>query len=208
VKTLKIVLDADGVMRNFTVGALAIIKELTGKSFSLVDVTAFNFSKALGLTGDETQAVMTAISTRRGFVTGLPPYPEARQGVRRLRELGDVVCVTSPWESPWGMNPWWKDESEAWLALHFGIDVVHHAHDKSTYEADLFVDDRSKNVRAWSAAWPDRTAVFWRTPHNTSESVPWGAHSTGSWDALYQLGRETALGPIQRSMLPTLEGPA
>lgn len=203
-KKLKIALDADGVLRNFTVGALAVVKEVTGKTFAPVDVTAFNFAKALGLTEDETRAVMTAISTRRSFVTSLPPYPEARQGVRRLRDLGDVFCVTTPWESPWGTNPWWRAESESWLALHFGIDNVKHADDKAAYEADVFVDDRAKNVHAWLTAWPGRTAVFWRTPHNTSESVPWGSHSTSSWDALYDLAKECALGPRQPA-LPTME---
>ena len=100
-----------------------------------------------------------------------------------------------------GTNPWWRAESESWLALHFfGIDVVYHADDKSTYEADVFVDDRSQNVRAWSAAWPGCVAVFWRTPHNMTEAVPVGAHSISSWEALYQIAREAALGPVQSTL--------
>ena len=203
-KRLTINLDADGVLRNFTAGALLVVEEVTGRQFAPADVTAFNFTKALGLSEDEGRAVMNAITARRGFVTALPAYPQARQGVRRLRELGEVCCVTTPWESPLGVNPWWRAESEAWLALHFGIDRVHHAHDKTLYEADLFVDDKSSHVRDWLNAWPGGTAVFWRTPHNTTESVPWGAHSTSSWDALYQIAREIALGPVQ-PLLPTLE---
>ena len=203
-KRLTINLDADGVLRNFTAGALLVVEEVTGRQFTPADVTAFNFTKALGLSEDEGRAVMNAITARRGFVTALPAYPQARQGVRRLRELGEVCCVTTPWESALGTNPWWRAESEAWLALHFGIDRVHHAHDKTLYEADLFVDDKSSHVRDWLNAWPGGTAVFWRTPHNTTESVPWGAHSTSSWDALYQIAREIALGPVQPS-LPTLE---
>jgi 5'(3')-deoxyribonucleotidase len=197
-------LDADGFLRNFTAGALLIVEEVTGKKFTLADVTAFNFTKALGLSDSEAREVMKAITARRGFVRSLPPYPEARQGVRRLRELGDVFCVTAPWDGPSGINPWWCDESEAWLALHFGIDRVYHEADKAKHGADLFVDDRSSNVRDWLSAWPYRTAVFWRTAHNTSESVPSGAHSTGSWDALYEIARETALGPVQPP-LPLLE---
>ncbi len=203
-KRLQIALDADGLLRNFTVGALLVIEEVTGKKFTLADVTAFNFTKAVGLSEVEAAKVMKAISNRKGFVTSLPPYPEARQGVRRLRELGDVFCVTTPWDGPSGKNPWWCDESESWLALHFGIDVVHHANDKSGYEADMFVDDKSSHVRDWLGRWPNRTAVFWRTPHNTSEAVPFGAHSTGSWEALYAIAHETALGPKQRS-LPMME---
>jgi hypothetical protein len=117
--------------------------------------------------------------------------------VRRLRELGDVFCVTTPWDGPSGRNPWWCGESEAWLALHVGIDVVHHADDKSGYEADVFVDDRARNVRAWLAAWPGRTAVLWRTAHNLSEVVPAGVHVTHAWEELYEIAREVALGPVQ-----------
>jgi hypothetical protein len=201
-RRLQIALDADGVLRNFTAGALAIVKERTGKVFTPVEVTAFNFAESLGLTEHETHIVMSAISRQRGFVTAMPSYPAARQGVRRLRDLGDVFCVTTPWETPWGTNPWWRAESEAWLALHFGIDVVHHAEDKTTYEADVFVDDRAKNVAAWSARWPDRVAVFWRTPHNSSEAVPASAHSLSSWDALYQVAYEFARGPVYRGVAP------
>ena len=199
-KKLLIAIDCDGVLSNFTAGALVIVEEVTGKRFEPADVTVFDFAKALGLTADEAIAVKKAIGKRRGFAASLPAYPAARQGVRRLREMGDVFCVTSPWDS----NAWWCSERESWLALHFGIDRVHHASDKSTYEADVFVDDKSSHVRDWLSAWPGRTAVFWRAPHNMSESVPWGAHSISSWDALYQIARETALGPVQPS-LPTLE---
>lgn len=203
-RRIQIALDVDGFLRNFTAGALTVIEEVTGKKFTPADVTAFNFTKALGLSESESHAVMKAISMRRGFVTSLPPYPEARQGVRRLRELGDIFCVTTPWAGPSGKNPWWCDESESWLALHFGIDRVHHASDKSTYEADVFVDDKSSHVRDWLSAWPGRTAVFWRTPHNASESVPSGAHSLSSWDALYEIAREVAHASVQPS-LPPLE---
>ncbi|HSX22328.1 MAG TPA: hypothetical protein VLE97_06085 [Gaiellaceae bacterium] len=203
-KKLSMILDADGVLRNFTAGALVVVREVTGKTFSAADVTAFNFTKALGLSDDDAREVMKRITERRGFVTALPPYEKARQGVRRLRELGEVTCVTSPWEGPFGSNPWWRDESEAWLALHFGIDCVEHAHDKADFSGDLFVDDRSKNVRAWLSAHPHGCAVFWQTPHNTTEAVPAGSHATGSWDALYEIARDFARGPVQPT-LPTME---
>jgi hypothetical protein len=195
-RKLEIALDCDGVLASFTDGALRIVEEVTGRHYDPLDVGEFDFTKALGLSVGETRAVKDAIGSRRGFCASLLPYPRARQGVRRLRELGEVFCVTSPWD----LNEWWRVEREAWLALHFGIDRVHHAEDKSTYEADVFVDDRSKHVRARATAWPGRCAVFWRTPHNTAESVPWGAWSISSWDALYDVAREAALGPVQQSM--------
>jgi len=199
-KKILISLDVDGLLANFTTGALRIVEEVIGRRYEEADVTEFDFTKALGLTVAEAIAVKKAIGARRGFAMALPPYPGARQGVRRLRELGEVYCVTSPWDS----NEWWRAERESWLALHFGIDRVHHASDKTGYEADVFVDDKSSHVRDWLAAWPGRTAVFWRTPHNTSEVVPIGAHACASWDTLYEIAREAALGPVQ-PLLPTME---
>ena len=197
-KQLKIALDSDGVISNFVAGALIVIEEVTGRKYTPEDIGAFNFTKALGLSDEEAAAVMKSIGSRRGFAASLPPYPGARQGVRRLRELGDVFCVTSPWDS----NPYWRTERDSWLALHFGIDRVEHAEDKSVYEADIFVDDRAKHVRAWLAKWPGRAAVLWRTLHNVTEDAPPGAYVTDSWDRLYQIAREAALGPVQA----TLEG--
>jgi len=201
VKKLQICLDCDGVLSNFTAGALRVVEEVTGRRYEEADVGEFDFVKALGLSADEARAVKQIISSRRGFAASLAPYPGARQGVRRLRELGDVFCVTHPWDS----NLWWRAERESWLALHFGIDVVHHAEDKTEYEADVFVDDRSKNVRSWGSAWPGRCAVLWRTMHNSGEAVPWGVHSISSWDELYQVAREASRGPVQPS-LPLEEG--
>jgi len=200
VKMLRLALDCDGVLADFSSGALRVVEEVTGKRFAPADITMWDFTLALGLSASEASAVKKAIGAKRGFAASLMPYPHARQGVRRLRELGEVYCVTSPWDS----NSWWRAERDSWLALHFGIERVHHAADKTGYEADVFVDDKSSHVRDWLGRWPGRAAVFWRTPHNTPESVPAGAHSTGSWDALYEIAREAALGPVQAS-LPTME---
>lgn len=195
-RKLQIGLDVDGLLADFVSGALRIVKEVTGRRYNYSDVREFDFTKALDLSVRETSEVKAVIGSRRGFAASLLPYPRAQAGVRRLRELGEVFCITSPWDT----NPWWRVERETWLAMHFGIDRIHHAEDKSPYAADVFVDDRSKHVRAWSAAWPNRSAVFWRTPHNRSEVVPVGAHSIASWDGLYEVARREALGPAQQSM--------
>ena len=184
---ITIALDCDGVLSQFTVGLISVIEEVTGRKYALTDIKEFDFVKALGLSQQEASAVMKMIDARRGFAASLPPYPLARQGVRRLRELGYVFCVTTPWD-----NPWWRAERESWLALHFGIERVEHASNKSTYEADVFVDDKSSHVRDWLTTWPGRAGVFWRTLHNSSEPVPAGAHSISSWEALYEIARKVA----------------
>jgi 5'(3')-deoxyribonucleotidase len=196
-RVISIALDCDGLLADFLAGALRLVEEVTGKKFDTSAVTERDFPKGLGLSAHEASAVKKAIGARRGFAASLPRYPQARQGVRRLHALGKVFCITTPWES----NIWWRAERESWLALHFGIDHVHHAtdDDKTCYEADVFVDDNAEHVRAWLAAWPGRTAVLWRTPHNTRETMPQGAHATGSWEELYHIARSAALSPVQQN---------
>lgn len=192
-RVISIAIDCDGVLADFAAGALRLVEEVTGKKFDAPAITGHDFTTALGLSESEARAVKEAIGSRRGFAASLPRYPLARQGVRRLRTLGTVFCVTKPWEG----NSWWCAERDSWLALHFGIDRVHHADDKSPYEADVFVDDNADHVREWLDAWPGRTAVFWRNPHNINEMVPRGAQTTTSWEDLYQIARQAALGSVQ-----------
>ena len=192
-RVISTALDCDGLLANFLSGAVRVVEEVTGKKFDVSTITGRDFTEALGLTALESSTVKKAIGERQGFAASLPTYPQTRQGVRRLRTLGPVFCVTKPWKS----NSWWCAERDSWLALHFGIDRVHHVDDKSPYEADVFVDDDSDHVRRWLDAWPGRTAIFWRTPHNTNETAPQGAHTTASWEDLYQIARGAALRPIQ-----------
>lgn len=198
-RSISIALGCNGVLADFCTGALRLVEEVTGKKFDTAAVTTPDFTAALGLNPHEICAVRTALSVRRGFAASLPRYPQARQGVRRLRTLGKIFCVTTPYES----NAWWREERESWLALHFGIDLVHHADndDKTPFEADVFVDDNAEHVRKWLAAWPGRTAVFWRTLQNTSELAPRGALATASWEDLYQIAREVARGPVHQTQL-------
>lgn len=200
-RVISIALGCDGVLADFCTGALRLVEEVTGKKFDAVVTTKRDFTAALGLNAHETNEVRKALASRQGFAASLPRYPQARQGVRRLRALGKVSCITTPYES----NIWWRAERESWLALHFGIDHVHHAdnNDKTPYEADVFVDDNADHARKWLATWPGRTAVLWRAPH-TNEPVPRGARVTESWEALYQLAREVALGPVQHTP-PSME---
>lgn len=195
-RVISIALDCDGVLADFCAGALRLVEEVTGKKFETSAVTGRDFTASLGLNAHETSEVKMALTARQGFAAALPRYPQARQGVRRLRTLGKVFCITTPYKS----NIWWRAERESWLALHFGIDHVYHAdnHDKTSYEADVFVDDNTDHVHQWLAAWPGRAAVLWRTPHNTGELVPRGAVATASWEDLYQIAREVARSPIQQ----------
>jgi len=203
-RMISIALGCNGVLADFYTGVVRLIQEVTGKQFDASAITGRDFTTALDLTTHETEKVREALNARRGFVAALPRYPQARQGVRRLRTLGKVFCVTTPCDS----NIWWRDERDSWLALHFGIDHVHHTDndDKTPYEADVFVDDDADHVRQWLAAWPGRTAVFWRNPHNRQEIVPRGAHISESWEDLYQIAKEVTRSPVHQAQ-PAMDNP-
>lgn len=185
---ISIALGCDGVLADFHAGMLSLIHEVTGKYLSLSNLTESDSLAISGLSPVERACVKKALDERLGFAVALRPYPRARQGVRRLRTLGRVFCVTTPWQG----NPWWQAERESWLALHFGIDQVHHSvdNDKTRYEADVFVDDCARHVQGWLTAWPKGTAVLWRALHNSGAVVPPGAHQITSWEALYELVKQ------------------
>lgn len=178
----RILLDCDGVTADFVDGALAIVHCVTGRRYAPEDVKAFDFCKSLGLSPAERTAVMGSISTATGFCAGLTPYPDAIDGVRRLRDVATIHVVTSPWNS----NKTWTYEREAWLACHFGISPnhVHHSGEKYLYGGDMFVDDKNDHVAAWIEEHPGKVAVLWRTPHNQTEQLPYGARETSSWKDL------------------------
>lgn len=190
-RRLTIALYVEGVLANFLASALVVVKEVTGKRHEDPAVKGLDFLEELGLSQKEKVAIKKAIGSRWGFAAELDPYPASFAGAQRLRKWGEVFCVTSPWKS----NPWWKAERDAWCVRYFGINVVHHTEDKTGYAADIFVDDKFSNVRAWREAWPARVAVFWRTPQNSAEAAPAGASLIDSWDALYAVARKTAFVP-------------
>jgi len=203
---MRIALDSDGLLSNFTAGALRVIEQVTGKRWRETDVDRFDFCKALALSYDETRRVKEAIRTSDSFCSTLDVYPGAIAGVRQLRELGDVHVVTSPWPG----SASWQQERTDWLCYHFAIpaDHVHHENEKHDFEADVFVDDHAPHVRAWLERWPGRCGVFWRTPHNTGEPVPWTAHSISSWSRLVSIVEEEAIDQSRRGMAAAFAGEA
>jgi 5'(3')-deoxyribonucleotidase len=185
-----VALDSDGILSDFTSGALRIVERVLGRRHVPADVTMFDFTKALGLSPKEAKLVKDEIGKTRGFAAGLAVYPGAVDGVRRLREIADVHVVTSPWNS----NETWYSEREEWLYRNFGIGHDHVTHTSAKYiaDTDVLIDDKASHVAAWLEVHPDRVGAFWRTPHNTSEAVPVGAHSITSWDAIVALVEEVA----------------
>jgi 5'(3')-deoxyribonucleotidase len=174
--------DADGVLFDFCAGALKVVAMITGRTYTRQQVTEFDLCKALGLSEQETGRVMQHIGNTPGFCDSLPLYMEALDGMDRLHAVAEVHIVTSPWPS----SPTWAHERTMALRRAFGVhrDNVHPSSGKHVFAGDMFVDDRAPNVAAWIEEHPNKVAVLWRTPHNQTEQLPYGARETSSWKDL------------------------
>lgn len=88
-----------------------------------------------------------------GIASKMQPMDGAKEGVKKLRELGyRVVILTSPTIS----NITWETDRRTWLTYHFEInhqDVIF-ARDKYLVRGDVFIDDKIKKVLDWAAVNP------------------------------------------------------
>jgi 5'(3')-deoxyribonucleotidase len=182
-----VLVDVDGVLCDFIGGVLPLVGSITGRTVKHADVHCFDFCKALGLSPDHARAVKRHISEVPGWWQHLSPLPGAVEGVARLREIGEITIVTSPWNS----CRTWLHDRETWLKKHFDIphaDVIATAK-KWMVDGDIFVDDRSDTLEKWDAARIARGrpcgAIQWATPHNRAEK--WNGHSTNDWGELIRI---------------------
>lgn len=178
-----ILLDVDGVLADFIGPVCALAEWATKRKHKREDVTRFDFASCLRLSPDEKREVVKSLK-EPGFWDSLPVFDGAQEGVARLREVADVVIVTSPWNS----CPTWLYEREAWLKKHFDIahgDVISTNRKHVVYGA-MLIDDKTETLHAWRKVWGNG-AVQWQTPHNRLDE--WTGRSTRSWDQLVEWAR-------------------
>lgn len=156
----RIWVDCDGVLSDFVEAYLELVADLFGRAHVHNDVTRFNFSECV-TTKEEDRAVWERVNATPGLVRGLADLPGVSY-LPRLRELGDVGCLTSP-----TTGPHWVHERFAWL-LDRGFtkrDVIF-ASDKSHVRGDFLIDDSAENCEAWQVAHPDGLAILLDAPWN------------------------------------------
>ena len=144
--------DVDGVLADFTQAALNTLAILSGQRFAPELVTEWEVFDSPGLYNavswkDEVYMYMKA----SGGCRAIPVYEGAQEGIRRLKEVANVIIVTSPFTGA----PTWTHEREAWLKEHFGIDNHHviHAKEKYRIHGDALIDDKASHVEAWEGHW-------------------------------------------------------
>ena len=192
----RVLLDCDGVLADFIGSVLDAVADEIGIRYTHEDIKEFNFTKALNLDADVARRVKRTISEGPGWWFALAPFPEAIEGVAKLREVANVYIVTSPWNS----HPNWLHEREAWLKKHFGIPHSHVVACSAKYivSGDLLVDDKTDALVKWEdeqkSWWQNEDGtkgetfgVQWQTPHNRLDE--WSGRSTRSWSELLEWAR-------------------
>lgn len=177
-----LMLDLDGVARNFIAGTLPIVKETTGRDHHHDDVDQWRVEHALKLTAEETKLLYDQIA-QPGWCRNLPPYEGAKEGIAQLRETCNVYPVTFQYPSFW-----WVRECEEWLVEHFDIDPKHVIHTDAKYMVfgDYFVEDKTAALVAWRAKWAKRglvgTPVLFQRNYNKLDG--WDGALVSSWPEL------------------------
>jgi 5'(3')-deoxyribonucleotidase len=180
-------LDVDGILADFVSAALALVAQHTGNVYHPNDIRTWEVFDSIPekAVKDAVYGVMKA----PGGCLAIPVYEGAQEGVKRLRNHVDVICVTSPFHG----SPTWAHEREVWLEKHFGITHVIHAHRKERVHADFFVDDKPSHVDDWIRYWvdsgrdPDAEGVCWRTARLVEGPKSLHARTLDSWEDLINI---------------------
>lgn len=163
---MNILLDVDGVLGDFPSEALTFCNRY-GRSndapvWDLAHVDEHDILKALKLEHLQERFDQHCIDS--DFCRHMPVYDGAQAFVEKLRGLGSLVIVTSPYSAV----PTWCHSRLAWLAEHFGIhkrDVVF-CKRKELVRGHVLIDDKLENCEAFVSGSSFRVAHVFDRPWN------------------------------------------
>lgn len=156
-----ILLDVDGVLADFTGAVLQWGNLITGLDRRPADVT--RYGQLFELYPEEARVKIEGIVSSEGFCSKLEVYKGAKEGVAKLRELGRVYAVTSPWHSKT-----WCYEREWWLRAHFSMhnqDIIH-AREKHLVRGDMLIEDHPFKLAMWQRVNQEGLALLVDAPYN------------------------------------------
>jgi 5'(3')-deoxyribonucleotidase len=162
-------LDVDGVLANFIEAVLRLVEDATGRKYVHGDIQTWEVFESL----PAVQHLQTDIYEQLrspGGCYNIPVYEGAVDGVASLREVVDVVIVTSPFPRA----TWWMVERERWLADQFGIeerDVIH-TRRKELIHGDFLVEDKAENGETWQKEHPRGLSLLWDRAYNQKSQLP------------------------------------
>ena len=177
----RVLLDCDGVLSNFVESALEFIYLHTNVLHRAEDVLDHDTFGYLGVKHLE-EKLKDEID-RYAWCYNLQPFSGAKQGVRRLSKVSEVVVVTAPFHADG-----WVPQREDWLWDHMMIprSRIVHTKNKGLVGGDFLVDDKVENCIEWGNANPHGTPIIWDRPYNRGEKSR-GIVRVHTWDELHDI---------------------
>lgn len=161
----RVLVDCDGVLGNFAASALDLIEERTGDRHSNSELIHWDVFKSVDKK-DLAHILRDAVENE-GFCLKIKPLPGAKRLMKVLEARYEVYVVTSPF-----LARNWAYERFRWLECHFGLPAnrVAFVKDKRIIPGEALIDDSGKNLRSWSAAWPEKLPILFDAPYNQGDT--------------------------------------
>jgi 5'(3')-deoxyribonucleotidase len=178
-----VLLDCDGILADFIGAALLTLRAESGLVYSRDDVYTWEVFDSLPAPAQEHKHQVYELLKGRLGCFSIRAYDGAKEGVRRLQELADVVIVTSPFPD----SDAWMSERERWLKSHFGLprDQVIHTSAKHHVKGDFFIDDKTSHVLKWAEHHPQGRALLWNMKYNENDELPDNVSRVVGWEQLH-----------------------
>ena len=180
-----ILIDADGVLTDFLSAFLTMANEVTGLKVTPDDVRDWSILKCYPEPHHKT---LLEKMGWRNFCAELPVRAGAKEAVTELRTMGDVYCVTSPYDSQT-----WAWERTQWLKRHLGFEAgqVLHAEAKHLVRGAVLIDDKYDTLVKWSKENPIGQAILVDAPYNASIACQEDIHRAKTWDDVLRVTEAT-----------------
>ncbi len=189
-KRPRILVDCDGILSDFVSPALDLIHGHTGDRHLIEEITQWDVFAAVKK--KEHEHILDTAVEHQEFCAKMPLQPGAQEAIERLRELGDVYIITSPYDARS-----WVFERTRWLVNHFGFNKkqVANVSAKFLVPGDVLLDDSDSNLKDWLAEWPTgvttshQLALLWDRPWNRHANQP-GVNRVHDWDMVVSKVKE------------------
>lgn len=179
--------DVDGVLADL-VNQLLLQLRFDGHSYMESDIRNFDFSKTFS---EKAMKRATEIMGSPGFCQDLPWYTGGRVFLSTLKDLGDVVIATAPFDSAT-----WSHERRRWLEPHIHKNDILSVPSKRKHLAvqfaDVLIEDRAETLGDWKRVRPDGLGILINRPWNWSAPCTGGIYRVTSYRQAIETIRERA----------------
>lgn len=203
-----VLIDADGVLLDYTSAYLAEFYSVTGVSVVPSQVTDWhlenndfftNAAMLMGLEPSDLSKMLTNRIKQPGWGLSIKPYLEAQLGLSLLSKVAEIHVVTAPWRG----SPDWTSTREKvlWESFRIPANHVHHSSKKHLFFGDVLIDDKEANVDEWANHWSSYTftrhkAILFKQSYNANSVFTKNKrsgvdlHHTDSWTEILEIVRK------------------